>query len=125
LFFGSTLSWFAFSGQVADRTRNYGNSMTPFYQVLGDFMVPGAARFVNGSKSLVDEKDMHNSGCVPWLNYETWGNSHSEVNFNGSPESISTASDKAGILYPYVGDTQPETGETVPEPWTSSPARIS
>ncbi len=51
-----------FSGQVADWTGNNCHSMSLIYQVLGDLMVPGASRFIECSKSLVDEKYMHKSG---------------------------------------------------------------
>ena len=52
-------SRFFFSSQVAHWAGDNCHSMTKVYEVLGNFVVAGAAGFVDCGKCLVYEKDMH------------------------------------------------------------------
>ncbi len=48
-----------FTGQVADGAGNDGNLMPLLCQHARQLMMTGSPGFVNGSKSLMDEQNMH------------------------------------------------------------------
>ena len=72
------------AGQVADRAGDDRHPVAALGQVAGQLVVAGAARLVEGGKSLVDEQDMHRLKIIFQLGAARQGDFRDKMDWQGA-----------------------------------------